>query len=218
MLPFRPIVAALGVIAITLAAFASSRPLTSAQDQTATLQAVATSKSVSTNKDVDVEIQGSELANLGAFQLVLSVDPNVLQPVSIDKTEFLASSGRETYCDPPTIDSASILFVCTTLRPTPANGVDGTGTLAIARFRSKGKGTTDLALSHVKLAHPDGSELTSTTADGQLSVTSGSGFFSATNMGIIAGSVVVALIVAGGAAFAIARRRSAASTSGMPSR
>ena len=109
-----------------------------------------------------------------------------------------------------------MLYVCTTLRTTPA-GVDGSGTLAIARFHSKGKGTTDITLSHVKLAHPDGTELPSTTADANVTVKGGSGFFSATNIGIIAAAVVVALIVLGGGAFALARRRSEARTSGVAS-
>jgi hypothetical protein len=213
-LPLRAIVTAVvAIVCITIASFAVP---TSAQDQTATVQPVLGSKSVSTNKDVDVEIRADDLTNLGAFQIVLSVDPNVLEPVSIDKTDFLGSSGRETFCQPPTIDSASILYVCTTLRTTPA-GVDGSGTLAIAQFHSKAKGTTDVALSHVKLAHPDGSELPSTTSDANLTVKGGSGFFSATNIAIIAAGVVVALIVLGGGALAIARRRSSSSTSSVPS-
>jgi hypothetical protein len=216
-LPLRPIATALGVVAVVCATFSSFGSPTSAQDQTATVQPVLQSKNVSNNKEVDVEIRADDVTNLGAFQIVLSVDPNILQPMSIDKTDFLGSSGRETFCQPPTIDSASMLYVCTTLRTTPA-GVDGGGTLAIARFRSKGKGTTDIALNHVKLAHPDGSELPSTTADARLTVTSGSGFFSATNIGIIAGGVVVAVVVLGGGALAMARRRSAARTSGVTSR
>ena len=217
-MPLRPIAIALGVLALVCATAASFAFPTSAQNQTATVQTVATTKSVSTNKDVAVEIRASGLSNLGAFQFVVSVDPNILQPVSIEKTDFLGSSGRETQCDDaPTIDSASIRYFCTTLRTTPA-GVDGDGTLAIAHFRSKRKGTTDVALSHVLLAHPDGSELPSTTADGKFTVSGGSGFFSATNIGIIAGAVVVAVIVLGGGAFAIARRRGATTASGLPSR
>ena len=216
-MPFRPIAATLGVIAVVCVTLVSFTFPTSAQDQTASVQPVVPSKSISNNKDVDVEVRADDLTNLGAFQIVLSVDSNILQPLSIDKTEFLGSSGREIFCPPPTIDSASIYFACSTLRTTPA-GVDGSGTLAVAHFRSKGKGTTDLVLSHVLLAHPDGSELPATTADGQLTVTSGSGFFRARNVSIIAGVVVVALIILGGSGFALARRRSATPTSGVTSR
>lgn len=181
-----------------------------AQDDTALVEAVPASHDVAPDKDVNVDIRVSNATNLGAFQIVLSVDPNILQPVSIAKTDFLGSSGREVFCpEPPTIDSASIRYNCVTLRMTP-EGVDGSGTLAVATLHSKGKGTSDLSLTHVKLTHPDGDEIPSTTTDGKLKVTSGGGFFGPLTITLIAVAAVVALVVLGAGAFALNRRNAAA--------
>ena len=196
--------------ALILAVFVSFQalaPEAHAQDQTATVEAVPLTKDVSPDKDVQVEVRVKDATNLGAFTFVLSVDPNILQPVSIEKSDFLGSSGRELLCPAPTIDSASVLYNCVTLRPTPG-GVDGSGTLAVVTLHSKGKGTTDLTLSHVKLTHPEGDELPSTTSDGRLSVSSSSGFFGPLTIAIIAVVAVIAIAILGAGAFAMNRRNS----------
>ena len=186
------------VIALALFVAMNAVPRGQAQDAETVVEAVPQQKSVAKDKDVDVEIRVRNASNLGAFSFVLSVDPNVMKPVSVDKTDFLSTSGREISCPvPPTIDSASALYTCVTLRPTP-DGVDGDGTMAIVRLHSVGKGTSELAHNHVKLTHPDGEELPSTTSDGSIRVAS-SGWFTGTRVAIIVAiaAVIVALVTGG---------------------
>jgi cohesin domain-containing protein len=201
--------ARLAALILAVAVSFQALPQASAQDQTAAVEAVPLTKDVSPDKDVQVEVRVKDATNLGAFTFVLSVDPNILQPVSTEKTDYLGSSGREVFCPAPTIDSASVLYNCVTLRPTPA-GVDGSGTLAVVTLHSKGKGSTDLTLGHVKLTHPEGDEIPSTTSNGRLSVSSDSGFFGPLTITIIAVAAVVAIAILGAGAFAMNRKNSAA--------
>jgi hypothetical protein len=152
--------------------------------------------SVSTSAgNVQVPVNVKDAANLAGFQFVLSVDPNLLQPVSVDKTDFLTKSGRELVCQDPTIDASAVRFTCVTLRLDPA-GVDGAGTIALVTLKPKQDGTSPLKLSHVKLVHPDASELPSQTVDGKLTVGGSGGWFTWW-IGVLIAAGVVAIVVPG---------------------
>jgi hypothetical protein len=94
-----------------------------------------------------------------------------------------------------------------TLRPEPA-GADGGGVLATVTFKPQAAGTTGLALTHVRLLEPDGTEIESKTEDGTLKVSKDSG---GSNVWLIVGgiAVVAVLVIAGGGTFAMRRRGSA---------
>lgn len=201
-------------LAILLTLCAAGAPLpspghtTHAQDGQARALAVAPAGGISSSAGtVDVAVNVEHVSNLAGFQFVLTVDPAVLQPDSVKKTLFLAGTGREIVCSDPTIDEASVRVACVTLRETPA-GVDGDGTVANVTFKVVGKGSSALALTHVKLVHPDGSELPSTGVDGTATVSGDGSSTSHTTIIIvaIAGAVAVLALAAGAMVW---RRRSA---------
>jgi hypothetical protein len=176
-----------------------------AQGSTATVSLTAPSKAAPDGAEIDVLVNVKDVKNIGGFQFILTVDSGVLQPVSVAKGEFLGSSGREVYCPEPTIDSSSVLLKCVTLRPEPA-GADGSGLLATVKFKPLAAGNTSLALSHVRLLEPDGTEIESKSEDSSLKVAKG-GSSSKTLWLIVGGVAVVAiLVVAGGSTFAMRQR------------
>ena len=179
-----------------------------AQGSAATVTLTAPSKAAPDGAELQVVVNVKDVKNIGGFQFVLTVDSKVLKPISAVKGDFLGSSGREVYCPEPTVDSDSVLLKCVTLRPEPA-GADGGGVLATVTFKPQAAGTTGLALTHVRLLEPDGTEIESKSEDGKLNVSKGDG--SSTGWWLIVGgiAVVAVLIVAGGGMFAMRRRGSA---------
>jgi hypothetical protein len=192
-------VLAVGAIALSSAAYA--------QSGTAVVTVTAAAKAPLDGGDMQIQLGVSDVKNLGGFQFVLTVDSKVLQPVSVTKGEFLGSSGREVFCPEPTVDSESVRLSCVTLREQPA-GADGSGTLAIVTLKPEAAGASDLALSHVRLLQPDGTEIPAKTVDGKLTVTAADD--SSKNWLIIGGVAAGAVLIVGaGGAFAIRRRGNA---------
>lgn len=192
-MPHRSRPLSLALAAVVLLAAATAPHLAHSQNQQATVTVVAPKSVGASAKSVEIQINVENASNLAGFQFVLNVNSQVLQPVSVDKTGFLTQSGREILCQNPTIESGAVRFTCVTLRDTPP-GVDGSGTLAVVTLKPSGKGTSPLALSHVKLVHPDGSELPSRTVDGSLSMGS-HGWFTWWRAALIAGAGVLFLIL-----------------------
>jgi hypothetical protein len=160
------------VVALLLVAVAAPSRAHS-QNQQATVTLVAP-KSVSASADhVDVRVDVANAQNLAGFQFVLGFDSRLLKPVSVEKTPLLTQSGRELFCADPTIEPGAIRYTCVTLRLTPA-GVDGSGTLAVVTLKPLATGTSVLALTHVELVHPDGSDLSITSVDGKLALSGNS--------------------------------------------
>ena len=93
--------------------------------------------------------------------------------------------------------------MCVTLGLTPP-GPDGEGTLAVVSFKTSKNGTSPMALSNVKLVHPDGSVLTSTTVDGKLTIGGSGGLGTGARIAIGGGAAV---IIIGVIAFLVLRRR-----------
>ncbi|HYM14735.1 MAG TPA: cohesin domain-containing protein [Dehalococcoidia bacterium] len=173
-------------------------PAATAQQSPATVRAEGPSGSVSKSaKQVVVAIKASNVHDLAGFQFVLAFDASVLKPLAVNKTQFLAQSGREILCADATLEQAAVRLSCVTLRETPA-GVDGGGTLANVIFQPVSSGTTALALKNVILVHRDGSPLPITVQDGKLSV-SGSSWWTTTRIILVAGGgAIVVLVVAAG--------------------
>ena len=189
--------AAVAVLAASVLLAAAGAPgTTHSQSSQATVLVGGPSSVSASAASVQIPINVKDASNLAGFQFVLSVDPNYLKPVTVEKTTFLTQSGREIVCQDPTIDSTAVRFVCVTLRDQPA-GVDGAGTLATVTLKPTKDGQSPLQLSHVKLVHPDGTELPSQTVDGKLTVGGSSGWFTWW-IGAIIAAALVAVIVPGG--------------------
>lgn len=157
---------------------------------------------------VQVPVNVKDASNLAGFQFVLSVDPDLLQPVKVDQTDFLAKTGREIVCNDPTIEASAVRFTCVTLRLDPA-GVDGAGTIALVTLKPKHDGSSPMKLSHVKLVHPDGSELPSQSVDSKLMVGGSGGWFTWW-IGVLIAAGVVAIVVPGLAILWRSRHRGSA--------
>jgi hypothetical protein len=188
-----PAIALGALVALTLA---SATGVASSQNEQATVTISGPTRIADSAKSVEINVTVDNASNLAGFQFVLTVDSNMLHPVSADHTTFLTDGGREIICPDPTVDAASLLFRCVTLRTTPP-GVDGSGTLAVVTLAPSGKGTSSIGLSHVKLVHPDGSELPSRAIDGQLTVSGGAGgggWFTWPRAALVAGIAVILLL------------------------
>jgi Cohesin domain len=188
----RTVTLALAVVIVSALTHAGRSHIGQAQTDQATLRVVAPSESVSSStKQVDVSIDVENASNLGGFQFVLAYDPAVLEAITATKTQFLAQTGREIVCRPPTIDQGGILLACATLREQPA-GVDGAGTIATVSFKPIRAGSSDLILKNVKLVHPDSSEEASAVEGSRITV-SGDSWWTPLHLGLIAIVAVVAV-------------------------
>lgn len=188
---------ALALVAGALLTSAAAPRLARSQSQNATVKVDGPTSVTASAKDVQVNIDVANASDLAGFEFVLTVDPKILHPVSVAKTAFLGQTGREIYCGDPTVESAAVRYTCVTLRMNPA-GVNGSGTLAVVTLKPMGKGTSPLQLSHVNLAHRDGSALPSQTVDAKLTVTGTGGWLTwwAATLIAVAAAVVVVLAAA----------------------
>src|SRR5438552_6963202 len=100
------------VLAFVLAALAVASPAVnlalpgaaSAQDSGATVRA----DGKQSGDELALTVLVDDAHNLGAFQMVLSWDSNVLSLTDVaSSSDFLASSGRQPYCPDPTTDPSA---------------------------------------------------------------------------------------------------------------
>ena len=206
--------AAGALAALLLLALAAFPAAVGAQDNSskATVTVATPDQVPPGTSDIPVSVNVTGASNLAGFQFVLSFDPSILKVVSVDKTDLLGKTGRQIQCGDPTIDPAAVRFFCVTLGLTPP-GIDGDGTLAVIHLQSLKGGKSPLQLSTVKLVHPDASTLASTTLNGTLVISSGSGSaFPWWAIAVAAGAVVVVVLVLA----LVWRRRSAGVTGSGP--
>lgn len=149
---------------------------------------------------VDIPINIRDVDNFGGFTFVLSFDPAVVRALDVVKDEFLGSSGRETFCNEPTIEDSAVRLECVSLRATP-EGPDGGGTIAVVKLEPVAEGTTQLALSRVRIVRPEGSEIQVQTEDAELKVDKGGNWFSDNwlLLALVGGGVLLVLIALGAA-------------------
>ena len=143
------------------------------QRQTGTVVEAAASKTTrSGEKLVRVDVSISKVADLGAFAFVMQFDTAKVQLADhpFETGSFLGSSGRNVFCDEPTIDSGAIRYACVTLGSEPAQGPDGQGTLASVYFKQQGNGTASFQLSRVELKTPQGLNIPATLTSASIEV------------------------------------------------
>jgi hypothetical protein len=151
-----------------------------------------------------VDVVAENVADLGAFQFVLTFDAEILRAESIEAADFLGDGVQDVVCDEPTIDDAAVRLACGR-RPASA-GVDGTGTLATITFEPRGSGTATLTLSRVTLIHSDGTPFEAKPAGAEVTVTREPS--SAARLVQVA-TAAFALVVLALAGFVLLRRRAA---------
>jgi hypothetical protein len=127
-------------------------------NQTATVGAV-----------VDVGIVASNVADLGAFQFSVTVDPAVLQPLGASEGVFLGSTGRTTLCVAPVVTQNTVEFACGSLGSEPPAGPNGSGVIATVHFQVLTAGTSAVVLSNTIVTDPKGFTIPAVTEDGSIS-------------------------------------------------
>jgi hypothetical protein len=194
------------VFAVTaLAAYAAHPHTASMQDDGVFVRAEAFNDERDGTAVIRVDVLVEDVQNIGAFQFVLSYDGDKVAIVDngIERGPFLGSSGREVYCDEPTIDASALRYACVTLGGEPAEGASGDGTLVSVFFEETGDGNAMFSLSRVQLAEPAGDEIPVALQEGEIRVESDDSF-PWLIVAVAAGAAVllVAVVVA-----AIVRRR-----------
>ncbi len=190
------------LVALSTTALGMPHDRAAAQTPSVVVSAAPESGKIARSRErFDVWIAVADVQNLGAFNVRLTFDPNVLRPLSIVKTDFLGSSGREVVCPDPIIADDNVKLQCNTLRQTPA-GVDGSGTLATVTFEPIAEGSSPLTLE-AHLSHPDGGNIPSVAEDARVKI-GGDDMNVLLWIGIGIGAAVIA---GAGAGFVISRRR-----------
>jgi len=144
-----------------------------AQSTTITLQ--PSSATIQDCETIQIKIWINDVADLYGADVRLSFDPAVLEVVDADPGEpgvQLENGGflvPQLYVALNAADNTlgTIKYAATQLNPTPP--ANGSGILAIIRFKAKTVGSADLHFTYTKLADRDGNTLPATPVDGDVS-------------------------------------------------
>ena len=105
-----------------------------------------------TGSQFNVNVDIANVHNLGAFELTLKYNPDVLDFLGASDAGFLTTTGRSEQCMPAenAADAGVVRFGCNTLglveNGAGQAGPDGDGTLGIFTFTPKALGNSDLTL------------------------------------------------------------------------
>lgn len=152
-----------------------------------------------------VDVVVSDVENLGAFEFVMGFHGGIvaLDDNPIEKGTFLSSSGREVFCNDPTLQEDALRYQCVTLGDSPAEGATGSGVLASVYFEIVGDGVSRLEFTNSRLSTPMGEPIDATWEGG--SIDAGSSSSSNWLVWLVAGGAVLLVCVLG-AAFVWRRR------------
>jgi hypothetical protein len=106
---------------------------------------------------------------LGAFEFILTYDPNVLEVEDIRPGTALGTTGRSFQCLSPLQEAGKVRFGCISTGSAPP-GAQGSMTLATVAMRPVAPGTSALALE-ANLAGPLGSDVPVAVSGGEAFVT-----------------------------------------------
>jgi hypothetical protein len=119
--------------------------------------------------DLFIFIDGAD--DLAAFQFTLEYDDSYLEYVSADMGPFLGTSGRQVIEIGPEQVPGSVTFAGIALPQGSAPGANGSGDLAIVRFKAIALGETTLDLTEVLLEQSDTSKIEVDGVDAVLTIT-----------------------------------------------
>jgi len=111
-------------------------------------------------------IQVSGVEDLFGYQLELHYDPSVVHAEDLELGDFISSD----WVLEDHIDNADGVVVVGVSQRNPTPPRDGSGVLVGIRWKGVSPGTTDLALSEVKLAKPGGERIPVDVRSGQIEV------------------------------------------------
>ncbi|HET6615030.1 MAG TPA: cohesin domain-containing protein, partial [Dehalococcoidia bacterium] len=104
---------------------------------------------VAQSDTVILNIEATNVTNLGSFEFTLQYDPSLLSFMAFAEGPFLSSTGRATFCASPPIDPQNppppgqITFGCNSSGTSPP-GATGSGTLAFVQFLAIAEGTSPI--------------------------------------------------------------------------
>ncbi len=115
-----------------------------------------------------VAVSGHDMQGIGALQIELHFDPQVISVTNVTLGSFPASSGRTFVTLPLAVGADSIVFAAFSYGH--QTGAAGSGTLANVTIQPVAVGESALALVDVRIAGVSGDALIVTTQDGWLTV------------------------------------------------
>jgi len=154
------LVAAVGGLAAVLA-LTGARLAGPALGLDTTVQVVAPG-TASLGETVSVRINVNDVTNLGAYEWVLTYNPDILElaPAAgstnpVNGTFLGSTPARSVFCTPLAPDVGTVRFGCATSGVTAS----GSGDLSTVTFTGKASGSTSLCLSWVQLADGLGNDI-----------------------------------------------------------
>jgi hypothetical protein len=117
-----------------------------------------------------VTVMIDQAADLGAFQFNLHYIPSTVQVEAITLGGFLASTGRTAAPAGPKIDNSTGFASFAGFSFGTQPGPNGSGALALVRFRAVGPGTSPLDLQNVQVLDTQVNSQVPTVEDGSITV------------------------------------------------
>jgi general secretion pathway protein D len=125
---------------------------------------------VAVGRTFTLSLQVDAPTNLGAYQVDLLYDPDVVQVITVTLSPLLSSTGRTAApLGPLTRNAGRTTFAGYSYGQAP--GVSQAGTLAQIRLRANRPGSTTLRLDHIQLTDPQANLQPAQAMAGQVEVT-----------------------------------------------
>ncbi|HEX28622.1 TPA: T9SS type A sorting domain-containing protein, partial [Candidatus Poribacteria bacterium] len=105
--------------------------------------------------EIEVRVSAEHVAHLAGCQFDLRFDPDLLEVISVEEGEFMGLDGVETFWRDPDIDNDVGLISGAAITRKGGTGVEGSGTVAIIKFKAKNAGSSLLKLENVTLSDVD---------------------------------------------------------------
>jgi len=180
----RTFVRAAGLAALATALLLVSAAIQPVQAGGTSVTISPPSPSVAAGADLNLQVNVAGVTDpdgLGAYEFILSFDPNVLEFDSFADGDFLGLTGRSVTCLPArtdvdgdtTEDPGFVRIACATLAFEPA-GPTGGGTLATVTLNTFCAGNSIVAFSKVNLSDPLGNDILPANTSGANATVTGS--------------------------------------------
>ncbi len=129
-----------------------------------------TSGAAAVGEEVEVNIDLQEVTNAFGYQMDVSYDPAILEFVSISEGSFLNEEGvASTFWITPSSAELGFIRKIANVRM-EKTGIDGSGTLAILKFKAKAQGEAAVSFVSYKVLDYDTNELILTPVNGKVTV------------------------------------------------